>query len=56
MVVEHAHREREGDLKGRVVQVWWWSAACVEGTYRDGGGEDQSGKVAGESDNGGSDG
>ena len=56
MVVKHAHWEGEGDLKGGVVQVWRWSAACVEGAYWDGRGEDQGGNVAGESDNGGSDG
>ena len=56
MVVEHAHWEREGDLKGGIVQVWWWSAACVEGAYWDGGGEDQGGNVTGKSDDGGRDG
>ena len=55
-MVEHPHCEGEGDLKGSVVQVWWWSTACVEGPYWDGGGEDQRGNVAGECDNGGSDG
>ena len=56
MVVEHAHWEREGDLKGSVVQVWWWSAVWVEGGFRDGGGEVQRGDVGGECDNGSSDG
>ena len=56
MVVEHAHRERQRDFKHSVVQVRRSSAARVGRAYRDGGREDQGGNVAGERDNGRSDG